>query len=155
LHALRMGQYGRVAPVPGEDNLLLVTGAEVGISVMDFDGNFKYETREPMIQSRSYDPHIFEYNGGKYLSFTVNREWDAQGAWYEIINITEGNGIVEALKALNNNNIASKRVYKHVFGGASQLWVGGTNGVGFSSNGKPRVMGFGLSQGFVVHEFSN
>jgi hypothetical protein len=155
LVGLRMGQYGRVNPIAGSPDLLLVTGAEMGIAVMDYSGDIKYETSEPTIQSRSFDPRIFEYNGGRYISFTVNREWEAQGAWYEVINITEGATVVDALKALNSSNIAAKRVYKHVFGGAGLLWVSGTNGMGFGSNGKPRVMGFAISHGFVVHQFSN
>ncbi len=155
LVGLRMGQYGRVNAIEGASDLLLVTGAEMGIAVMDYSGDIKYETSEPTIQSRSFDPRVFEYNGGRYLSFTVNREWEAQGAWYEVINITEGGTIVEALENLTAANIDEKRVFKHVFGGAGKLWVSGTNGVGFSAEGKPRVMGFAIAHGFVVHEFSN
>lgn len=154
IEGLRMGQYGRVKTIPGEPDLLLVTGAEMGIGIMDYSGNVLAETTEPAVQSRSFDPNIFEYNGGLYLSYTVNREWEGQGAWYEVLNIT-GADLGEVLTGLTENNIEERRVFKHVFGGPSTLWVGGINGVGFSSDGKPRVMGFALTHGFVVHEFSN
>lgn len=154
VEGLRMGQYGRVKTIPGEPDLLLVTGAEMGIGIMDYSGNVLAETTEPAVQSRSFDPNIFEYNGGLYLSYTVNREWEGQGVWYEVLNIT-GADLGEVLTGLTENNIEERRVFKHVFGGPSTLWVGGTNGVGFSSDGKPRVMGFALTHGFVVHEFSN
>jgi len=158
--ALRMGQYGRVSPIPGETDKLLVTGAEMGVGVMKLDGTMLYESSEPMIQSRSYDYRIWEYNGGMYLSYVVNREWEGstaedKGIFYDIINITEGNDIVQKLNKLNNNNIAEKRVFRHNFGAAAGVWVGATHQVGFSADGKPRAMSFGLNNGFVVHQFSN
>jgi GNAT superfamily N-acetyltransferase len=150
-----MGQYGRVNVIPGDPDHLVVTGAEMGIAVMDYSGDIKHEVGEPIIQSRSYDPRVFEYNGGIYLSFTVNREWEGQGVWYEVINVTEGANLIEALQGLTETSIEEKRVFKHVFGGPAALWVGATNGIGFSDDGKPRVMGFALMHGFIVHEFSN
>lgn len=155
IEGLRMGQYGRVNTIPGDPDHLLVTGAEMGIAVMDFNGDVKYEVSEPMIQTRSFDPRVWEYNGGLYLSYTVNREWDANGAWYEIINVTEGATLIDALQGLNETSIEEKRVFKHQISGPGLLWVGATNGIGFSDDGKPRVMGFALMHGFIVHEFSN
>ncbi|MCE1202243.1 MAG: DUF4623 domain-containing protein [Bacteroidia bacterium] len=158
--ALRMGQYGRVSSIPGEADKLLVTGAEMGVAVMKYDGTFLYESSEPMIQSRSYDFRVWEYNGGLYLSYVVNREWEGstaedKGIYYDIINITEGTGIVQKLSNLNNNNIAQKRVFRHNFGAAAAVWVGATHQVGFGTDGKPRAMSFGLNNGFIVHQFSN
>lgn len=158
--ALRMGQYGRVSVVPGEADKLLVTGAEMGVAVMKYDGTILYESSEPMIQSRSYDFRIWDYNGGMYLSYVVNREWEGstaqdKGIYYDIINITEGTGIVQKLSNLNNNNIAQKRVFRHNFGAAAAVWVGATHGVGFGADGKPRAMSFGMNNGFIVHQFSN
>lgn len=160
LVGLRMGQYGRVNVIPNEPDKLLVSGAEMGVAVMDYNGTILYETSEPMVQSRSYDPRIFEYNGGLYLSYVVNREWegstaDDKGVFYDIINITEGGTLLQKLQNLNNNNIAQKRVFRHNFGAGAATWVGATHGIGFSSNGKPRAMSFGLNNGFIVHEFSN
>ncbi|MBS4061003.1 MAG: DUF4623 domain-containing protein [Bacteroidetes bacterium] len=160
LVGLRMGQYGRVNAIPGETDKLLVSGAEMGIAVMDFNGNILYESSEPMIQSRSYDMRVFEYNGGLYLSYVVNREWEGstaedKGTYYDVINITEGGDIIESLQNLNNNNIAEKRVFRHNFGAEAATWVGATHGIGFSAAGKPRAMSFTLRNGFIVHEFSN
>lgn len=160
LVGLRMGQYGRVNTIPNENDKLLVTGAEMGVAVMDYNGTILYETSEPMVQSRSYDPRIFEYNGGLYLSYVVNREWEGstgedKGVFYDIINITEGGTLLQKLQNLNNNNIAQKRVFRHNFGAGAATWVGATHGIGFSTTGKPRAMSFGLNNGFIVHEFSN
>ncbi len=155
IEGLRIGQYGRVTEIPDEPDRLLVTGAEMGIGVMDFDGNILAETYEPLVQSRSFDPTIFNYNGGTYLSYTVNREWESN-AFYEVINITEGETMEEAILALTPENIESKRVYNFEIGGnPDALFVGATNGVGFSEDDKPRIMAFSLQNGFIVQEFSN
>lgn len=153
--ALRMGQYGRVNVIPGYDDLLLVTGAEMAIAIMDYSGDIKFEATESIMQSRSFSPHIFEYNDGLYFSYSVNREWEANGIWYDVINISEGADIIAAFEGLNSGNIAEKRVFRHMFGGPNGQWVSAAQGVGFSNDGKPRIMGFGMKNGFVVHEFSN
>ena len=153
--ALRMGQYGRVNVIPGYDDLLLVTGAEMAIAIMDYSGDIKFEATESIMQSRSFSPHIFEYNDGLYFSYSVNREWEANGIWYDVINISEGADIIDAFEGLNSGNIAEKRVFRHLISGPAGTWVGATHSVGFSSDGKPRIMGFGMNNGFVVHEFSN
>ncbi len=155
IEGLRIGQYGRVTEIPDEPDRLLVTGAEMGIGVMDFEGNILAETYEPLVQSRSFDPTLFTYNGGTYLSYTVNREWESN-AFYEVINITEGETMEEAILALTPANIESKRVHTlPVSGNQTANFVGATNGVGFSAEGKPRIMAFSLQNGFIVQEFSN
>ncbi len=155
IQGLRIGQYGRVTEIPGEPDRLLVTGAEMGIGVMDLEGNVLAETYEPLVQSRSFDPSIFTYNGGTYLSYTVNREWESN-AFYEVINITEGATMEDAILALTPANIESKRVHTlPISGNPDALFVGATNGVGFSPDGKPRIMAFSLQNGFIVQEFSN
>lgn len=153
--ALRMGQYGRVNVIPGHDDLLLVTGAEMAIAIIDYSGDIKFEATESIMQSRSFSPYIFEYNDGLYLSYSVNREWEANGIWYDVINISEGADIIAAFEGLNSENIADKRVFRHLFSGPVGQWVGADHAVAFSDDGKPRIMGFGLMNGFVVHEFSN
>ncbi len=155
IEGLRMGQYGRVNVIPGVDDLLMVTGAEMGVAVMDYAGNILAETAEPMVQSRSYDPRVWEYNGGRYLSYVVNREWEAQGAYFRVLNITAGADIVEAIQNITASNIDDMMVYHHLFGAGAAVWVGATHGFGFGANGKPRTMSFALQNGFIVTEFSN
>ncbi len=155
LEGVVMGQYGRVNPIPGETDLLVVSGAQMGPAIMDFNGNIKAEIAEPMVQTRSFTPNIWEYNDGLYLSYTVNREWEANGVWYDVINISEGADIIEAFESVTSATIADKRVYRNEFGAPAGTFVGGAHSVKISEDGKPRVMAFGLNNGFVVDEFSN
>jgi hypothetical protein len=149
-----LGQYGRVSAIPGVSDRYLVTGAEMGITVVNGNGEAQFEVPKSLIQSRSFDPHVFEYNGGTYLSYTINRGWEANGAWYSIVNITEGADAVEGLSNLNASNFASKKVYEKNFSGDADAWVSAINRVGFDSNGDPMVMAFTTLNGFIVEKFS-
>jgi hypothetical protein len=149
-----LGQYGRVSAIPGVSDRYLVTGAEMGITVVNGNGEAQFEVPKSLIQSRSYDPSVFEYNGGTYLSYTINREWEENGAWYSIVNITEGADAVEGLRNLSEANFASKKVYEKNFSGAPDWWISSVNRVGFDSNGDPMVMAFTVQNGFIVEKFS-
>jgi hypothetical protein len=153
--AVKVGQYGRVNEIPGADGLYLATGAEMGITLLDDQGNVVYEVPESVIQFRSYDPQVFEYNGGRYLSYTINREWETSGAFSQIINITEGADIEAALRALTDENIDQKLLYTNVFsGGLNDPWVNANNAVAMDEEGNPMIFSFSVLNGFMVEEFS-
>ena len=151
----RIGQYGRINPIPGETDIFLVSGAEMGIAVINLAGEVLYEIPDAIIPFRAYDPNVFSYNDGRYLTYTVNKEWLPDGAYMQVVNITDGADIVEALQALTDENIGSKIVYTKVFGNIADVWISAGNEVAFSPDGKPRVMGFTVLNGFIVLEFSN
>ena len=153
--AVKVGQYGRVNEIPGVDGLYLASGAEMGITLIDDQGNVVYEVPESVIQFRSFDPQVFEYNGGRYLSFTINREWEASGAFSQIVNITEGADIEAALRALTDENIAQKLIYTNVFsGGSNDPWVNANNAVAKDGDGNPMIFSFSVLNGFMVEEFT-
>ncbi|MEE4176686.1 MAG: DUF4623 domain-containing protein [Bacteroides sp.] len=155
LEGARIGQYGRINQIPGESDLFLVSGAEMGIAVINLQGEVLYEIPDAIIPFRAYDPNVFLYNDGRYLTYTINKEWLADGAYMQVVNITDGADIVEALQALTDENITSKIVYTKVFGNIADVWISAGNEVAFSTEGKPRVMGFTVLNGFIVLEFSN
>lgn len=154
MEGLRIGQYGRITEVPGEPDRYLVSGAEMGVAVINGQGQVLYEVPDVIIPYRNYEPRVFEYNGGRYLSYTINKEWQAQGAYMQVINITEGNGIVEALQGLKANNIAQKTVHTKIFGAIADGWISASNKVAFATDGKPRILSFTVLNGFIVQEFS-
>jgi len=151
----RIGQYGRINPIPGETERYLVSGAEMGIAVINKQGQVLYEIPDAIIPFRAYDPNVFEYNGGRYLSYTVNREWQANGSFVQVVNITEGATVLEGLQALTEQNIANRIVYTKIFGNIADVWISAVNEVAFSAQGKPRVLAFTVLNGFIVLEFSN
>lgn len=150
-----VGQYGRINEVPGEDNMFVASGAEMGITLLDGNGEVLYEVPESVIQFRAYDPHIFEYNGGRYLSYTINREWEANGAFSQIVNITEGEDIKQALQSLSDDNIDDKLVYTNEFAGSdADPWINANNAVVKDEEGDPMVFSFTSINGFVVEKFT-
>lgn len=155
LEGARIGQYGRINPIPGETEKFLVSGAEMGIAVINKQAQVLYEIPDAIIPFRAYDPNVFEYNGGRYLTYTINREWQANGAVVQVVNITEGSTVLEALQALTEQNIATRTVYNKVFGNIADVWISAVNEVAFSDQGKPRVLAFTALNGFIVVEFSN
>lgn len=153
--AVKVGQYGRVNEIPGEEGLYLASGAEMGITLLDNQGTVVYEVPESVIQFRSFDPQVFEYNGGRYLSYTINREWENSGAFSQIVNITEGVDIEAALRALSVENIEQKVIYTNVFsGGSNDPWVNANNAVAMDAEGNPMIFSFSVLNGFMVEEFT-
>ena len=150
-----VGQYGRINGIPGVDNLYLASGAEMGITLLNGSGEVLYEVPESVIQFRAYDPQIFEYNGGRYLSYTINREWEDNGAFSQIVNITEGEDIEQALRSLTDKNIEEKMIYTNEFAGAfNDPWINANNAVVKNEDGDPMVFSFTVLNGFIVEKFT-
>lgn len=145
----KIGQYGRVNAVLGTTDKFIVTGAE-SLLIVDDNGNVIYEVAGEVIQGRAHDASIFEYNGGRYLTYTVNRDWQAEGAFYEVVNITEGADAIEGIKVLTADNIQSKTVYKKMFSGPQDPWVSANNAVVFDSEGNPQIFAFTVMNGFII-----
>jgi len=150
-----VGQYGRINEVPGEDDLFLASGAEMGVTLLNGSGEVLYEIPESVIQFRAYDPHIFEYNGGRYLSYTINREWEENGAFSQIVNITEGEDVEQALQSLTDKNIEEKLIYTNEFAGAdNDQFNNSNNAVVKNDEGDPMVFSFTVLNGFMVEKFT-
>lgn len=145
----RIGQYGRVNEIPGIDDKFLVAGAE-SLFIIDANGAVVHEIEGDVIQGRAMDAEVFEYNGGVYMTYTVNREWEADGAFYEVVNITEGADALEGIMALNADNIAGKTVYKKMLSGAQDAWVNANTAVAFNDNDEPEIFSFSVLSGFIV-----
>lgn len=151
-----MGQYGRISAIPGE-NGYVVTGSAIGVLLLDasFDVTFELK-RDTPIQGRAQDVNLFEYNGVRYMAYTVNREWAANDAFIEIVAITSGNTFVDGIKALAGMSMDDIRVYKkQITTNATKpaAWVVSTNAVKVVDD-KVRVFGFVCEYGTQVIEFT-
>ncbi len=149
----KVGQYGRVNAISGVADKFLVSGAEA-LVILNADGSIEHEVSGDVIQGRAMDAEVFEYNGGRYLTYTVNREWQAAGAFYEIVNITEGADAVAGIKALTAENIVAKTVYKKMLSGPQDAWVNANNAVVFDSENNPHVFAFTVLNGFIIEKLN-
>lgn len=151
-----LGQYARVAAVPGSNNYL-VTGSAVSALIYDNSWNKVFEmTRDMPIQGRAMDMNLFEYNGVRYMAYTVNREWAANDAFVEIVALTEGNNFVEGIQALSEKSMDDIRAFKkQITTNATKgaAWVNANSSVKIV-NDKVYVFGFVVEYGAVVFEFS-
>ncbi len=148
-----VGQYGRVNAIPGETDLYTVTGADMGIAIIQGNGTIKYLLSSDVIQGRAQDARIVNYNNARYLIYTVNREWDANGAFGEIVNITEGATVEDAIKLLKATNIESRKLNQFMLSnGKADGWVSATSSVDVINN-ELWVMHFSTTNGFGIQKF--
>lgn len=154
---LSLGQYARINGIPGDNEHFIATGSAAGLILLNSNFEVEYEVeRDTPIQGRAMDPHFFEYNGIRYLSYTVNREWAANDAFVEVVALTEGDNFVDGFKALSEKSIDDIRAYKQTIttnatGGAA--WVSACNSAKVV-NDKLYVFGFVCEYGAIVMELS-
>ncbi len=150
-----LGQYARVNGVPGSDHYL-VTGGASGIQIYDKNwASLVQVERDTPIQGRAYDPTLFEYNGVRYMAYTVNREWAANDAFIEIVALTEGDNFVEGLEAIKEKSMDDIRAYKKPIttnATVGAVWVATSSSVKIM-NDKVLVFGFVAQYGGAVYEF--
>lgn len=150
------GQYGRVSAIP-DGSGYIVTGTNVSGILLDKDWNFAYEMpRELPVQGRAQDMNLFEFNGVRYLSYTVNREWAVNDAFVEIVALTDGDNYIDGLKGLANKSIDNVRVYKRQItttATKAAVWVSATNKAKVVDS-KVRVFGYVCEYGVIVVDFT-
>ncbi len=152
-----LGQYARISSIPGDNAHYIVTGASCGLLIVDQTFKVVYELpRDTPIQGRAMDPHFFEYNGMRYLTYTVNREWTANDAYIEVVSLAEGDNFIEGLKTIVDKSIEDVSVYKkfittNATNGA--VWVASSNSVKVV-NDKVYIFGFTCEYGALAVEFS-
>ncbi|MEN9918263.1 MAG: hypothetical protein RL662_699 [Bacteroidota bacterium] len=150
----KVGQYGRVNSIPNETDLYTVTGADMGIALIDGNGVVKHLVSADVIQGRAQDARIVYYNDARYLVYTVNREWEKGGTFGEIINISQGDNVVDALKMLNGESVERLKMNKLVIGSpnAADGWVSATSSAEVIGN-QLYVMHFSTLSGFAIQRF--
>lgn len=148
-----IGQYGRyneIADMPGH---YLVSGAFMGVGLVNFSGNQPQLLAEAAVGIRSYDPHVFHYNGARFLTYTFNNEASPVGAKYYLIDITEGGDLQNAIATLTPDNLLSKTIHERLIGEGSP-WNSSCNNVAFTADGRPMIMASVAQRGFIVQRFT-
>ena len=153
-----IGQYGRINEIPGDSEHFIATGANAGMVILNADmSDVVFDlVREVPIQGRAMDPHFFEYNGIRYLAYTVNREWAANDAFIEIVALAEGNNYFEGIQALKDKSMDDIRVYQEKITTAATkgaAWVSSSNNVKVQDD-KVYVFGYVCEYGAKVIEFT-
>lgn len=152
---VNMNSYGVYNAIPGETDKFLVTGNGMGIVVANFVGDSLTGWNTSIIPGRTMEPHIFYLNGKRYLTYVVNNEGNAvDGAYYDIIDLSEGNDVIEAFQTITTlDELAAKRVHRFVLG-AGDNGLSATNQVYVQENGNILIAALVVDRGFVVEELS-
>gem|GEM_PF-1937526 len=152
---VNLNSYGVYNAIPGETDKFLVTGNGMGIVVANFAGDSLAGWNTGIIPGRSMEPHIFYLNGKRYLTYVVNNEGNTvDGAYYDIIDLSEGADVVEAFETVTTlDDLTAKRIHRFVLGGGHAS-LSGTNQVYEKENGNIQVIAHVVGRGFVFQELS-
>jgi len=151
-----INNHGIFNSIPGEDNLYIVTSNNKGLMIANLAGEIFAEWGTELIDQRTYDPNIFYLGGKRYLTYTLNNEGNPEvGARYKIVDISEGNTIVEAFEAITTSNeLAEKIVHDFIISPTGHASLTGINSVAVLDNGDIRILAHVVGKGFVVEELS-
>lgn len=152
---LSLGQYARINEIPGDNEHFIASSSAVGTLLLNkkFEVEFELE-RDMPIQGRAMDPHFFEYNGIRYLTYTINRDWAPNEAYVEILALTEGTSYVDGLRVLAERSIDQVSVFKKPITAnatAGAVWVSACNSVKVV-NDKVYIFGYVCEYGALVLE---
>lgn len=152
-----MGQYARITEIPDDPTHYIATGASCGLLILDSEFQVEFELkRDTPVQGRAQDPHFFEFNGVRYLTYTVNREWAANDAYLEVVALTEGDNYVDGLKGLADDAIDDVSVYRENITNnatAGAAWVSAANNVVVDGDNL-YVFGYVCEYGAMVVKFT-
>jgi hypothetical protein len=151
-----INNHGIYNAIPGEESLYVVTSNNKGIMIANLNGAVMAEWGTDIIDMRTYDPNIFYLGGKRYLTYTINNEGNAEvGARYQIVDISEGVTVVEAIQAITDSDmLAAKIVHNFLISPTGHANLTATNSVSVLENGDVRILAHVVGKGFVVEELS-
>ncbi len=148
---VNVNSFGVISPIAGEDNLFLATGNGAGLAIANLDGTVLAYVGSDVFHVRTMDPQIFNYDGRRFLSYVVNNEGnDVDGAYYEIIDITPGADVIEALTNINSTDaLDARRAHKFVLG-AGAAFLSATHRVSITDANEVMLLSHVVARGFVL-----
>lgn len=151
-----INNHGIYNAIPGEESLFVVSSNNKGIMIANLNGEILAEWGTELIDMKTYDPNIFYLGGKRYLTYTINNDTNPEvGARYQIVDISEGATIIEAIQAITNSiELAEKIVYDFVISPTGHANLTATNSVSVLEDGSVRVLAHVVGKGFVLEEFT-
>jgi len=146
-----VNNHGIFNPIEGEDGLFVVTSNLMGILIANLEGEVLAHWGTDIIDSRTYDPNIFYHKGRRFLSYTINNEGNPQvGAKYQVVDISLGDDVVEAINTITNSDELAKRVVYSKSLGAGHPNLTGINSIGRDAYGRVMILAHVVGRGFVL-----
>ncbi len=146
-----INNHGIYNPIPGEEDLFLVTSNNTGLMIADLAGQVHASWGTDIIDMTTYDPNIFYYGGKRYLTYTINNIGNPDvGAVYKIVDISMGANVLEAFAAITNSNDLDARIAYSRELGAGHPNLTATNQVVINDEGAAIVLAHVVGVGFVL-----
>jgi len=146
-----MNSYGVYNEIEGEDDLFLVTGNGMGIAIAGLDGTVQAYLGTSIVPGRTMEPRVFYYDDKRFLSYVVNNEGNAdEGAYYEVIDISIGEDVIEAFNSINTlDDLDLRRAYSFEIGGGT-AFLSAAHDISYTDGGNIVLMGHVVARGFVL-----
>jgi uncharacterized repeat protein (TIGR02543 family) len=151
-----INNHGIYNSIPGHDDLFLVTSNNIGMMIANLDGEVLAEWSTDIIDMRTYDPNIFYYNGNRYLTYTINNEGNPDiGARYQIVDISDGEDVLEAFANITTSNELAAKIVHDVDLGLGHENLTATNQVAVKENDEIIILAHVVGKGFVAETTDN
>lgn len=152
---VNMNSYGVYNEIPGETDKYLVTGNGMGIVVANFAGDSLTGWNTSIVSGRTMEPYVFFLNGKRYLSYVVNIETNTEdGAYYDIIDISDGASLMEAFDAVTAPEELNERLVHRFVLGAGDSGLSAAHHVYQADDGSIYLIAYVVDRGFVVEKLS-
>lgn len=142
--------FGRITKVPGED-MYLASGSGFGLLLLDNQMNVLAEVQAGFFPYWSMYPHIFYYEGHRYLIYSHVKTAPNENILY-ILDINNGATIVEALQNLEASVFADKVVHSINLGDVSNGNASVSVDVLNDASGNVMYFAYGAGNGFIAQQ---
>ncbi len=146
-----INNHGIINPIEGETDMFVLTSNNVGILIVNMNGDILAEMNTDVIEMRTYDPNIFYHNGNRYLSYTINNEANVDiGARHQVVDISVGATVIEAIENISTSGVLADRIVYDQPMGAGHANLTATNQVSIDENGEVVLLAHVVGKGFML-----
>jgi hypothetical protein len=142
--------FGRVTKVPGED-MYLASGSGFGLLLLDAQMNVLAEVQAGFFPYWSMYPHIFYYEGHRYLIYSHVKTAPNENILY-VLDLNDGATLVEALQNLEASVFADKVVHSINLGDISNGNASVSVDVLNDASGNLMYLAYSAGNGFIAQQ---
>ncbi len=145
--------FARITKVPGED-LFLASGSGFGLLLLDNQMNQLFYLQSGFFPYWSMYPHIFYYNGNRFLAYHHVKDAPPQNLMY-VLDISDGATVLEALQSLAQSSFAERLIHSVDLGNTSNGNASVSLDILDDAAGNIYALGYSAGNGFIVQKYGN
>jgi hypothetical protein len=145
--------FSRVTFPDGVDEYPIISGP-AGVFVIGDDDDIILTIEQSFFPGWPMYANVFTYEGGRYFAYMHVKDNPAANVMY-VLDITEGEDVLEALQILKNGTFADKVVHSYDMGSIPNGNASVSMDVVIDNFGNLWLMGFAAGNGFVVQRIGD